>query len=130
METTTQPDTVRAPKVGDILESSWGYDETHRDFYQVVGVTPSSVRLRKLATRVVNVEWEVSDDSYTTKVTASAGDFEPESNARSFEKPYCTEKGALRKFVLSPKGYSCRVSDHAWAGLWDGAPAYQSTGTH
>ena len=87
METTTQPDTVRAPKVGDILESSWGYDETHRDFYQVVGVTPSSVRLRKLATRVVNVEWEVSDDSYTTKVTASAGDFEPESNARSFEKP-------------------------------------------
>ncbi len=126
METTTQPDTVRAPKVGDILESSWGYDETHRDFYQVVAVTPASTRLRKLISRVTYT----ANEAYTNKVIAIRDDFEPESNACSFEKPFCTEKGALRKFVLSPKGYSCRVSDHAWAGLWDGAPAYQSTGSH
>ena len=38
-------------KVGDVFYSSWGYDQTNADFYQVVGLTPSgkSAKLRMIA---------------------------------------------------------------------------------
>jgi hypothetical protein len=41
--------------VGSILVSSWGYDQTNIDFYQVVGFTASgkSVRLRPIASEHV-----------------------------------------------------------------------------
>lgn len=35
-------------KVGDILVSSWGYDQTNIDFYKVVKKSESSVWLQKL----------------------------------------------------------------------------------
>lgn len=35
---------------GDILYSSWGYDQTNVDFYQVMRITPKKVVLRKLQT--------------------------------------------------------------------------------
>jgi hypothetical protein len=36
-------------KVGDILYSSWGYDQTNIDFYEVTRVTAKSAEIRKLA---------------------------------------------------------------------------------
>lgn len=49
METTT---TTIAPtvEVGDVFSSSWGWEQTNVDFYEVVALTPSgkSVRLRKI----------------------------------------------------------------------------------
>lgn len=41
-------------KVGAIFVSSWGYDQTNIDFYQVVAVTPASVRIRRIAAHVVS----------------------------------------------------------------------------
>lgn len=35
-------------KVGDILYSSWGYDQTNVDFYQIVEVMAKSIELRKI----------------------------------------------------------------------------------
>lgn len=35
-------------KVGDILWDSWGYEQTNIDFYQVVGVTPRTVKIRRI----------------------------------------------------------------------------------
>lgn len=35
-------------KVGDILDASWGYDQTNVDFYEVVRVTPGTVDLHEL----------------------------------------------------------------------------------
>lgn len=34
-------------KVGDLLYSAWGYDQTNVDFYEVVRVSKASVWLRK-----------------------------------------------------------------------------------
>lgn len=39
-------------KVGDILVSSWGYEQTNVDWYQVVGVTAKSVKIREIKGRV------------------------------------------------------------------------------
>ena len=45
--------TTTTVEPGTIFASSWGYDETRVDFYQVVALTPSgkSVKLRKIAAR-------------------------------------------------------------------------------
>jgi hypothetical protein len=43
-----EPDTGRGFKVGDILSSSWGYDQTNITFYQVLKVTPKTVTVREI----------------------------------------------------------------------------------
>jgi hypothetical protein len=40
-------------KDGDILYSSWGYDQTNIDFYEVVGVVGKQVLIREVETKVV-----------------------------------------------------------------------------
>ena len=40
-------------KKGDILSSSWGYDQTNIDFYEVVDVLAKSVVVRKIGEKVV-----------------------------------------------------------------------------
>jgi hypothetical protein len=57
METETVERTkMDGPRVGDILVSTWGYDQTNVDFWWVFSLTPSakSVRIRPLAQRVVD----------------------------------------------------------------------------
>ena len=51
METETM---TAGPRVGDVLVSSWGYDQTNVDFYRVVSLTASgkSVRIVPVAQRV------------------------------------------------------------------------------
>lgn len=39
-------------KPGDIFCSSWGYEQTNVDFYQVVGVSKCSVSLRKISAAI------------------------------------------------------------------------------
>ena len=45
--TATQPAAKHAFQVGDILVSSWGYDQTNVCFYEVVKATAATVRVRK-----------------------------------------------------------------------------------
>ena len=40
-------------KVGDLLSSSWGYDQTNVDFYEVTAVTGKSAKVRKIAQNTV-----------------------------------------------------------------------------
>lgn len=37
--------------VGDVLEPSWGYEQTNVDFYQVTRATPKTVLLRPISAR-------------------------------------------------------------------------------
>lgn len=39
--------------IGDLLCSSWGYDQTNVDFYQVTGIKGSKVTFRKIGGKVV-----------------------------------------------------------------------------
>lgn len=41
-------------QVGDILYSSWGYDQTNIDYYQVVGTGNRSVKIRKIDSKSVD----------------------------------------------------------------------------
>lgn len=118
---TTTQETKHSPKIGDILSSSWGYDQTNRDYYQVVRVTPAKVALRKIKTEVV-VYGDSSDEVRPVKDA-----FESAENACSYEIPYTSETGALRKVVYMRDGYSCKVSDYAWAHLWNGGCEFQTS---
>lgn len=86
-------------KVGDILSSSWGYDQTNIDYYQVTRVPgPMSVEIRKIA--------------------ANSG---PEEG---FMTAYCT--AAKDQFVGEPmikraNSSNCvRIASYASASPWDG----------
>lgn len=41
-------------QIGDILYHTFGYDETHVEFYQIVEVLPASVRVRKIGQKVAD----------------------------------------------------------------------------
>ena len=43
-------------KVGEIFVATWGYDQTNATFFQVVGVTAKSVRVRKIRKRETNIK--------------------------------------------------------------------------
>lgn len=44
---------VNPYKVGDILYSSWGYEQTNREFYQIVAVGNRSLKLRQISAKSV-----------------------------------------------------------------------------
>lgn len=39
---------LAAVKVGDIYVSTWGYEQTNIDFYQIIAIKPASVTVRKI----------------------------------------------------------------------------------
>lgn len=69
-------------RVGDLLYTSWGYDETHYDFAQVVKVGPRSVTVRRVAARVVR-----DNGAYQSQELAPVRDgFFPETDERGRPK--------------------------------------------
>jgi len=91
-------------QVGDILYSSWGYDQTNIDFYQVVEVGEKTVKIRQIGQKVVSSGGPSGD-----KVVAAKGHF---------------TGPAMTKVVGT--GGSVKVHSFAWASKWDGRPLYQT----
>jgi hypothetical protein len=85
--------------VGDILNSSWGYDQTNVNFYEVTDVRGKMVVIREISQR------RVSDD----RVTAAPGRF--------IGPP-------VRRKVS--QGGSVKVTQSQHASKWDGKPSYRT----
>jgi hypothetical protein len=98
----------RKLKVGDILESSWGYDQTNIDFYQVIAlVGKASVKLQKMA---CNSTPEIGFMTAEKTPTRPVGD------------PFTKREG---QFPDTGRPY-IRISNYAYAFPWDGKPARYS----
>jgi len=54
--TAVVPPSVGPYTIGDVLVSSWGYDQTNIDFYQVIGFTKSGKSVRLIAIESDHVE--------------------------------------------------------------------------
>ena len=98
-------------KVGDILYSSWGYDQTNIDFYQVTEVskTGKTIKIRKIKSKTVEtVAWAQE------RVVACPDEF-------------CG--GEMRKVVQSYGENSEYVSiaSYASARKWDGSPCLETS---
>ena len=119
METETVERTkTDGPRVGDVLVSSWGYDQTNIDFWCVVGLTASrkSVRIMPVAQRVVDYskggERVVPGDG----VQRLRGDRGPSTALIR----WYGHGDRLEWCVGVPVGYKNT------ARLWDGRPVYQT----
>jgi hypothetical protein len=93
-------------KVGDILYSSWGYDQTNIDFYEVLKVTKSMAIIHRIDSRIVR-----RDIPYDYVVPVPG-------KLSSRGKP-------LRKRVR-PDGM-VGISSYAVARPWDGKPKGKTT---
>lgn len=101
-------------KVDDILYSSWGYDQTNIDFYQVVKVTPRGLRLREIgaegvydAQSMTGTASPVADDFIEEEFTARISFYL--SQADNSLKSYIASKhlhGATNLCNGKPKDYS------------------------
>ena len=89
-------------KVGDVLYTSWGYDETHVDFYQVVEVKDKSVVVCKISK---TVDHSSTGADYVKPVAGS-----------------CRGKTSLHRVG---EGNSVKIDDH-FAGVFSGKPVYET----
>jgi hypothetical protein len=92
-------------KVGDIFSSSWGYDQTNVNFYEVVSVTARTVKVREIGA-------EYSDDGGFRRLRPAKGRFLEKSHLRRYR-----DNEAVTK--RPSKGYrdtiNIKVRDFAWA---------------
>ena len=116
METETVERTkMDGPQVGDVLVSTWGYDQTNVDFWRVVGLTPSgkSARIVPAGSRVV--EQFTGGES----VVPGALVWEQDDVTTSLVRWYDC-RGEREWCVGVPRGYKNT------ARPWDGRPVHQT----
>ncbi len=121
METETAEQTrTDGPQVGDILVSSWGYDQTNVDFWRVVGLTASgkSVRIVPAGKRVVA---QFTRGGYVgcERVAPGALVWEQDDATTSLIRWY-EFRGERQWCVGVPVGHKNT------ARLWGGEPVYQT----
>lgn len=103
---------VTSFKVGDILDSSWGYDQTNVDFYQVIKVVSAKmIVIQEIDSRRTEKDGGCSMSCYVTAVKDA------------FKK----DSVPMRKMV-QPMGSSeyVRLTTYSSADRWDGKEKYCS----
>jgi len=93
---------VHGLKVGDVLDYAWGYDQTNRDFFEVVATTTKTVTLRPIASS------STGEDGFMS------GRFVP------LRTKYIGP--ALNPKLVQPGNYVSM--GHGSASKWDGTPKY------
>lgn len=121
------------PKVGDILYSSWGYDQTNIEFFKVVKVSEFSVWIQKLGTKVVEVtgwahENVVPTDSSQYQVRNWDNKEDEFGNVNAYiTKTYPVTRHKIQQgFAHDPENYWVKLNSFSHAKLWDGKPKGQS----
>ena len=117
METETVERTkMDGPRVGDILVSTWGYDQTNVDFWRVVGLTPSgkSARIVPAGQRVVS--YSKGSESV---VPGDPRDHRQDDATTSLVRWYDFRDG--REWCVGVP-----VGHRNTARLWDGRPVHQT----
>lgn len=105
---------VRRLRVGDILYTSWGYDQTNVEFYQVVSLTAASAKIRQIGEDVT------SRSRGSDRVSAQKGKFlgYPTLTKRII---YDWPHGGSAQITPSLK-----ISGVVTAWLWDGKPKHKT----
>jgi hypothetical protein len=125
-ETVEQTRTV-GPAVGDLLVSSWGYDQTNIDFWRVVSLTESgkSVRIMPVAQCVVDYSKQRFPRPYLSagseRVVPGTGDvFREQDEVTTSLIRWYGHGDRLAWCVGVPVGHKNT------ARLWDGRPVHQT----
>jgi predicted RNA-binding Zn-ribbon protein involved in translation (DUF1610 family) len=96
-------------KVGDIFYSSWGYDQTNIDFYEVVGLTGASVKIRPIDKQTVG------------------NPYAPQVQVVPIPGAYIGDVVMTKRIKDGYQGRpAISISSYQGAWLWDGTPKYQT----
>jgi len=107
-------ETTPTIELGSIFSMSWGYDQTNVNFFQVVGITPASVKVKEIESKGV----EGTSGFMCQNVVAVKDSFLKNSQWAD------QEKGKL--FRLNKQRNGFLVKGCYYAGLWNGKPTYCS----
>ena len=122
-----------APKVGDTLYSSWGYDQTNIEFFKVVKVSEFSVWIQQVGTKIL----EVTGWAHENVVPADS----PQYQVRNWDNvedafgnvnPYITKTYPINRHKIKhfswkdEESYYVTLNSFSHASLWDGKPKSQS----
>ncbi len=118
--TTTETKAAYTPKVGDIFEMSWGYDQTNVNWFQVTRLSKGGVFVREIGSKgVPGTDGFMCQsvvpfkDSFLAR-SQWCGGFDS-NNPEMFRK---VNQGNWKPY------FSIRSRYYAY--LWDGEPAYNS----
>lgn len=100
-----------APAVGQVWYSSWGYDQTNIDFYEVVKVTGSFVTLAPIAAE------SSPEQGFMTATKWPAKDADGKYIPRAYDP-----KPIKRKFRETSSGFYASLNSYSGAQPWDGEP--------
>lgn len=116
------------PKVGDILYSSWGYDQTNVEFFKVVKVSEFSVWIQELKAKVTEqtgwAHWRVvpTEEIKTTYKWLDSGE--------RIEVPVGISRHKIQQgWAREADVYYVKLNSFSYAKLWDGTPKDASS-TH
>jgi hypothetical protein len=101
--------------VGDIFYTSWGYDQTNIDFYQVVSKTGQMAVIRELC--------QTSERTYQDGGVCSAVKDSFKNDALPLKKRI---QGS--SYSNKPTEPYFKIASYAWAHKWDGHPKSYSDG--
>lgn len=103
-------------KVGDLLECSWGYEQTNVDFYQVVKTSRRSVMLRKISSRSV----DGSQGFMSCKVTPCKDQFvgEPMTKRVSVRKDRDGKVSCSVTMTSYAYAYPCKENAEAYCSWY------------
>lgn len=94
-------------KVGDIFVTSWGYDQTNVDFYQVIEVKGKNVIIKEICPQSVPGSGSGMSDDVIALKDQFVKDAEP-----------ITKRVAI--------GNTINLASYKYCSLWDGRPKYRS----
>ena len=101
-------------QIGDVIYSSWGYEQTNVDFYQVIEVLNKKIRVREIGCTRVD---ELSDMS--CEVIADKDNFLNDVIITFSLKLEVNTNGKKSRRI-------CRKNTYQWFDKWDGRPKYMS----
>jgi len=99
-------------QIGDILEYTWGYEQTNADFFQVIGITKSGKSV--LIHEIKSIETEDSPLAMSGSAVPVPGAFKP-------------DKSTIRKQIKTSGDHIILSMDYGVARKWDGLPVSYSS---
>jgi hypothetical protein len=117
------------PKVGDILYSSWGYDQTNIEFFKVVKVSEFSVWIQEIGKKVVEVTgWAHQNVVPVDSPEYQVRNWDNEKDDWNNVNPFITKTHPIqrKKIQAYGDGYGVSLNSFSSAWLWDGKPKGQS----
>lgn len=109
------------PQPGDIYYTSWGYDQTNVEFFQIVKRTPGTVTVRRIGCQVVDGRVYPLPDYWVRDWHIDGNSGSPsweKSETQGYSEKVCRLTLKLRKWQTEPGpiGASLTIDDvrHAW----------------